>query len=72
MIEIKTLPHPNKPADALAAVSSLRMLADQLERSAVKEALQQRWTWAQIAESLGVTRQAAHKKHAVYLKNMEK
>ncbi len=71
MIDIKTLPRPKKPADALAAVSSLRMVADKLERSAVKEALQQGWTWAQIAESLGITRQAAHKKHASYLKNME-
>ncbi|MGE4570537.1 MAG: helix-turn-helix domain-containing protein [Gammaproteobacteria bacterium] len=67
----KSLPHPNKPAEALATVSSLRMVAEKLERSAVKEALLQGWTWAQIAESLGVTRQAAHKRHATYLKNME-
>ncbi len=71
MTSIKPLPHPSKPAEALAAVSSLRMMADKLERSAVKEALQQGWTWAQIAEALGITRQAAHKRHAAFLNSKE-
>jgi transcriptional regulator with GAF, ATPase, and Fis domain len=39
-------------------------MADKLERKAVEKALEQGWTWAQVAEALGVTRQAAHKKHA--------
>jgi DNA-binding XRE family transcriptional regulator len=26
--------------------------------------VEQGWTWAQVAEALGVSRQAAHKKHA--------
>jgi len=67
----KSLPLPKEPADALAAVSSLRLVADRLERSAVKEALLQGWTWAQVAEALGITRQAAHKRHASFLKNLE-
>ena len=71
MTYTKSLPPPNKPADALAAVASLRTIADKLERRAVKEALSQGWTWAQIAEALGVTRQAAHKRHAAFLKNQE-
>lgn len=58
------VPDPSRPAEALAAVVSLRRLADQLELAAVKAAIEQGWTWAQIAEALGVTRQAAHKKHA--------
>ena len=58
------LPSPNDPADALAAVVALRRLADQLEYDAVARAVDQGWTWAQIAGALGVTRQAAHKKHA--------
>jgi hypothetical protein len=58
------LPSPNDPADALAAVVALRRLADQLEYDAVARAVEQGWTWAQVAEALGVTRQAAHKKHA--------
>lgn len=50
-------------ADDLAAVAALRALADQLEDSAVERALRDGWGWAQIAEALGVTRQAVHKKH---------
>ncbi len=26
--------------------------------------MRQGWTWSQVAEALGVTRQAVHKKHA--------
>ncbi len=55
---------PEEPGDALAAVVALRVLADQVERTAVRNAFAQGWTWAQIAEGLGVTRQAAHKRHA--------
>ncbi len=66
------LPDPNNPAEALAAVVSLRKMAEKLERQAVGEALRQGWTWAQIAEALGVTRQAAHKRHAMFFKNEDK
>jgi hypothetical protein len=52
------------PADALAAVAALRRLADQLEDVAVERAMRAGWGWPQVAEALGVTRQAVHKKHA--------
>jgi hypothetical protein len=55
---------PDDPADALAAVGALRRLADRLEDAAVERALRDGWTWAHVAEALGVTRQAVHKKHA--------
>ncbi len=71
MPDMKPLPSPNDPAEALAAVVALRVLADKLERKAVKSALEQGWTWAQIAESLGVTRQAAHKRHAASIKTQD-
>ena len=58
------IPSPEDPAEALAAVVALRRLADRLERAAVARAIGQGWTWAQVAEALGVTRQAAHKRHA--------
>jgi hypothetical protein len=45
-------------------VVALRRLAGRLERAAVARAIEQGWTWAQVAEALGVTRQAAHKRHA--------
>jgi DNA invertase Pin-like site-specific DNA recombinase len=55
---------PADPGDALAAVVALRRLADRLEDDAVRRALLDGWTWAQVAEALGVSRQAVHKKHA--------
>ncbi len=55
------------PDDALAAVGALRRLADRVEDAAVERALKEGWTWGQIAEALGVTKQAVHKKHATRL-----
>lgn len=63
MPDLTRIPSPDEPGEALAAVVALRRLAEQLERAAVARAIEQGWTWAQIAEALGVTRQAAHKKH---------
>jgi hypothetical protein len=53
-----------EPADRLAAVVALRRLADQVEDAAVEQAMRAGWSWPQVAEALGVTRQAVHKKHA--------
>ena len=61
---------PRDPADGLAAVVSLRRLADQLEDSEVERAVRDGWTWSLVAEALGVTRQAVHKKHAKRLKSL--
>jgi hypothetical protein len=58
------LPASQDPADRLAAVAALRRLADQLEDAAVEQAMRAGWSWLQVAEALGVTRQAVHKKHA--------
>jgi hypothetical protein len=58
------VPDPGDPAEALAAVVALRRLAEQLEFAAVDEAIAQGWSWADVAAALGVTRKAAHKRHA--------
>jgi hypothetical protein len=55
---------PRDPADGLAAAVALRRLADRVEDAEVERALREGWSWSQVAEALGVTRQAAHKKHA--------
>ena len=52
------------PATGLAAVVALRRLADRLEDAQVERAMRAGWSWSQVAEALGVTRQAVHKKHA--------
>lgn len=62
MIDLTHLPNAEDPADALAAVVALRRVADSLERRAVANALRDGWTWAKIAEALGVSKQAAHKR----------
>ena len=58
------LPSPDNPEAALAAVVALRLMADRLEAAAVASALEQGWSWAQIAQALGVSKQAAHKRLA--------
>jgi hypothetical protein len=55
---------PEDPADGLAAVLALRRHADRLEAVEVERAMRAGWTWSDVAEALGVTRQAVHKKHA--------
>lgn len=55
---------PTEPAAAMAAATALRRLADRLEREAVDRAVARGWSWAQVAQALGITRQAAHKRHA--------
>src|SRR5215203_727204 len=52
------------PAIGLRAVRSLRTLVERLEALQVGNARDQGWTWEQIAQLLGVTRQAVHKKYA--------
>jgi predicted ArsR family transcriptional regulator len=58
------LTDPSDPGAGLAAVVALRRLADRLEDSQVEQAMRAGWSWSDVAEVLGITRQAVHKKHA--------
>ena len=51
------------PHAGLRAVVALRRLADTLELKQVQAALDAGLGWPEIADALGVTRQAAHKKY---------
>jgi DNA-directed RNA polymerase specialized sigma24 family protein len=51
------------PAVGLSAVASLRALLESLEQLQVENARERGWSWQQIADALGVSRQAVHKKH---------
>ena len=55
------------PRAGLRAVASLRVLADTLELRQVEAALRAGMTWQEIADALGVSRQAAHKKHSKWV-----
>ena len=63
MVKLDTLA-PEDPADGLAAAVALRRLAERLETAQVERAMREGWSWSEVAEALGVTRQAVHKKHA--------
>ena len=51
------------PADGLRAVRALQRLQERLEAIHVANARELGWSWQDIAEVLGVTRQAVHKKY---------
>ena len=56
-------PPTGGPADGLAAVVALRELADRMEDAEVERAMREGWSWTEVAQALGVSRQAVHKKH---------
>ena len=62
MIDPNALPTADDPEQAFAAVVALRRLADTLEQKAVRAALRKGWSWADIAQALGISKQAAHKR----------
>ena len=51
------------PAVGLRAVGALRRLAEQVEATAVARARQQGWSWEQIGDALGMSRQSVHAKY---------
>ena len=55
---------PEDPREGLEAVVALRRTLEALEAAQVENAFVAGWSWAQIAEVLGVSKQAVHKKHA--------
>lgn len=51
------------PAVGLRAVAALARLAEHLERLQVDNARRLGWSWAEIADALGVTKQTVHRKY---------
>ena len=51
------------PAQGLQAVVVLRRTTERLEAIHVKAARAHGWTWQEIGDALGVSRQAVHKKY---------
>jgi hypothetical protein len=53
----------NDPAVGLRAVGALHRLAEQVEATSVSLARERGWSWEQIGDALGVSRQSAHAKY---------
>jgi hypothetical protein len=51
------------PAVGLRAVLALRRLAERVEAEQVASAREKGWSWQQIADVLGMTRQSVHAKY---------
>ncbi len=51
------------PATGLRAVGALRRLAERVEEQHVAAARHAGWSWEQIGDALGVTRQSVHAKY---------
>jgi hypothetical protein len=51
------------PIVGLRAVLALRRLAERVEADQVARARELGWSWQQIADGLGVTRQSVHAKY---------
>lgn len=51
------------PHEGLQAIAALRRLLETLEALHVQNARSAGWSWQQVAEALGVTKQTVHRKH---------
>jgi ATP-dependent Clp protease ATP-binding subunit ClpA len=56
------------PAEGLDGVRALREHLDRLEALHVENALRAGWSWRQVAEGLGLSKQAAHRKYAALMR----
>jgi DNA-directed RNA polymerase specialized sigma24 family protein len=52
------------PATGLRAVAALRRLVERLEALQVDNARSRGWSWQDIADALGVSKQTVHRKHS--------
>jgi hypothetical protein len=61
--DISTAVASGDPAIGLRAALALRRLAERVEVSQVASARSQGWSWQQIGDALGVTRQSVHARY---------
>ena len=62
-IDLSAVLATGDPAVGLRAVLALRRLAERVEAQQVALAREQGWSWQQIGDALGVTRQSIHTKY---------
>lgn len=62
-MDLTAVMNSDDPAVGLRAVGALHRLAEQVEAAHVALARRQGWSWEQIGDALGVSRQSAHAKY---------
>jgi hypothetical protein len=62
-MDLTAVMNSEDPAVGLRAVGALHRLAEQVEAAHVALARQQGWSWEQIGDALGVSRQSVHAKY---------
>jgi hypothetical protein len=61
--QLATAASSDDPAIGLRGVRALRELAERLEAGHVAKAREKGWSWQDIADCIGVSRQAVHQKY---------
>ncbi|MDX6256799.1 MAG: hypothetical protein QOJ11_3133 [Frankiales bacterium] len=61
--QLSTALASDDPAVGLRAVIALRRLAERVEANQVALARRQGWSWQQVGDALGITRQSVHQKY---------
>src|SRR5881397_1458439 len=56
------------PSEGLAGVRALREHLDRLEALHVENGLRAGWSWREVAQGLGLSKQAAHRKYAALMR----
>jgi hypothetical protein len=56
-------PESGDPAIALRAAGALHRLAERVEARGVREARRAGWSWEQIGDALGMSRQSVHARY---------
>lgn len=62
-VDLSAVVATGDPAVGLRAVLALRRLAERVEAQQVALARERGWSWQQIGDALGVTRQSIHTKY---------
>ncbi|MBY8876470.1 helix-turn-helix domain-containing protein [Actinacidiphila acidipaludis] len=62
-MDLTAVVNTDDPAVGLRAVGALHRLAEQVEAAHVALAREQGWSWEQIGDALGVSRQSVHAKY---------
>jgi hypothetical protein len=63
LAELSTALTAEDPALGFRAALALRRLAERVEAASVIGARRQGWSWQQIGDALGITRQSVHAKY---------